>query len=226
MPKAENTNPSPIVEETFDERVSYRNNNGIDVLGEFGINKSISLVDMCACINNVVDAVIDDSGYTPYFYDVALYGNILSHYTDFDKSVSAKDIERLLCESTLKSVLSNTICKHQYDTIVCSVNEMVELKKQQMVNKSEIDELFGDLRALLSKFSGSLDTDSMSKAMSNLASLTSVDEGNVINALVDNLKGGKSKAKTTTGSKKGKKDNVTILPPVGQQKFDGSEILE
>lgn len=224
MPKTKNTNPSPVVEvdKTYDVNTVYTNKSD-GTTYDIGIMKSISFTDMGALIHIITNMVISEDGCYPHFYETAFWGNILDFFTDIDKNFGLEDVYKIINETDIQDVLRANILSYQFETIEDSIYELIEFKKQQLANKSEMDGLFSDIRVLVSKFSDGFDSETMTKAMGNLAGLTSVDEKNVIGALVDNLKSGKGKVAKAV--KKGKKDNVTVLPPVGQIDFDGG-ILE
>lgn len=227
MANKKKANPSPIKEKVYDIETTYKSKDGVET--PIKINSVIGYEYLSALIEAIAKTIVDEDGYYPYYYNPALYGYMLQFYTDFDQSTGLMNTDKLLYETNIKDVLHENITDYQLNIIFDSVDKMIEFRKQQLSTKSEIDVSFSgllnDLRTLVSKFDSMLDADTISKVMGNLSKMdvSNITEKSLIDALVNTTKG---KGSRKTGSKNKSKDNVTVLPPVGQRMFDGSEVTE
>lgn len=212
MPRNKKVAPA-IVEREYDISTKYNYKKKDRIIQ---INSTVPFMNVCVCINNIVNTVVNDSEYHPYFYDVAFFGSILEAFTDFDTSIGFEELSSVLSSSDLIEVVNSNISERQLELIKKSVGELIEFKKQKLINKSELDALANDIRGLVAKFDNVSDTDTFSKAINNLSSVKVTEKG-IVNALVKASGIKKSKSTTKGKTTKANNDNVIELPLDGDK---------
>lgn len=183
---------------------------------------SIGIVGIGAIVTQIIDNIIDSDGYYPYFYNNALYGNILTTYSDF-RTDGVVELDKIINDSDIKDVIKQSIDYDEFMLICDSVDKMIEFKKQQLANKSEFDGLISDVRKIVANLNENyikpLKPKTFEKLINNLSKIK-LDEKSLVNALVDaKVIDKKFPEKENKEATKGK-----IINFAGQQVFNDKEI--
>lgn len=156
---------------------------------EYPINfkPSIGLVGIGALVTQIVNNIVDEDGYYPYYHESALYGNILSAYSDFEAK-GIIELDAILADSDIKIIVEQCIIGREFKLITDSVDKMIEFKKQQLASKSEFDGLISDVRKIVANLNENyvkpLKPKTFEKLINNLSKIK-LDEKSLVSALVD-----------------------------------------
>ena len=225
---------SVMIDKKYDMKLEYQNFKDGSV-HSINVMRRIPFVDVCLCVENIVNAVIDDERYAPYFLTAAFKGNIIESYTDFDTSIGFDKMDEIIENTNIFSVVRDNISGLQCDNIEWSADELIEFKKQRLIHKSEFNDFVNDLRGLLNKFDKAFDekmfdSETIKNALSNIASMN-VSEQGLVDALIN--KAGINKGKISVGKsdkKTEKKNKVVHFPTseemIGQIDMSGSEVVD
>lgn len=183
---------------------------------------SIGLVGIGALVTQIVNNIVDEDGYYPYYYESALYGNILSAYSDFEAK-GIIELDAIIADSDIKTAVEQCIIGREFRLIIDSVDKMIEFKKQQLASKSEFDGLISDVRKIVANLNDNyikpLKPKTFEKLINNLSKIK-LDEKSLVNAFVDaKVIDKKFPEKENKEATKGK-----IINFKGQQVLDGKEI--
>lgn len=185
---------------------------------------SIGLVGIGALVTQIVNNIVDEDGYYPYYYESALYGNILSTYSDFESN-GIVELDAILGDSDIKTIVERCIIGREFKLITDSVDKLIEFKKQQLASKSEFDGLVSDIRKIVANLNENyikpLKPKTFEKLINNLSKIK-LDEKALVNALVDaKVIDKKFPEKEKKETSKGK-----VINFAGHQTFDGKEVHE
>lgn len=146
--------------------------------------------DYAKLVSDVAYQVVnDETGYNPFVYGVALKRSIIEHYTDY---VISDDIDEVYNSGVLCDIYDNLLVKiggnSDYKNAVIDIDKMIEFKKNQLVHKSEFDNLCKTLSdALLrfeKKFGKSINPKAINSVIEKLGDIE-ITEKSFIDALID-----------------------------------------
>lgn len=181
---------------------------------------SIGLVGIGALVEQIVDTLVDEDGYYPYYYESALYGNILNAYSDFSCDSVVK-LDDIMTNSNMIEVIQQAVHSKEWKLIIDSIDQLLEYRKQKLAAKSEFDALIGDIRNIIAdvneRFIKPLDEKALQKMIKNFGNIKITEKG-LVDALV------KAKVIDKEFSKKDSKGTGKVINLSEQQKTDGVEI--
>jgi hypothetical protein len=155
---------------------------------EIIVKESISFGDYCAFVQDVVDNVFIDSTYMPYVRDIAICRAILTYFTNVKSEINIDKLYSLSINQYFMDSIKNEINQEQYISLINSIDEMIEFKKQEMLaNKpNPLDGLFNSLQELLDKIKGSFDGKiDVDKLMGFVGTLASMDRNEFENKVIN-----------------------------------------
>lgn len=137
------------------------------------LRPSIPFVELGALVNDIAGAVVNaGTGYQPYLYEYAYWGNLLGHYTDFDLSSGVEQTLDSIRHSDLVQILKQHISAEQLAEIDRYTADLIEYRK----SRSAFDGLCSTLNELVTaygkKFAKALKPRQLEKILSNLSGMT------------------------------------------------------
>lgn len=94
-----------------------------------------------------------ETRYAPYYRDIYIGKNILKYYTNIKEIDSIERLEKMVFGDSfgIVHVIKDSINIKQLDEIICAIDDLIEFKKQQLLNneKSGLDELTNNLNNIL-----------------------------------------------------------------------------
>lgn len=125
---------------------------------EVDVKEFLTITEMCQFIEETIDGcfidvAIDDTyitKYAPYYKDIYIVKNILKFYTNIKEIESIERLEKISYTSKIIERIQDVINMEQFETILSSINDGIEFRKQQLLNKqsSKLDSVFDGLNQI------------------------------------------------------------------------------
>ena len=150
--------------------------------------KSLPLEDYAKLVTGVAYQVVnDETGYSPFVYDVAVKKGIIESFSDF--KISA-DLNGFYDSGDMDMVYNVLASKVNTNNAITDIDKIIEFKKMQLANKSELDNLFRTATEVLlrfeKKYGNQINPKAINAAVEKLGAMQLTEKG-FIDALVDKI---------------------------------------
>ena len=127
----------------------------------------------------------EDVNYIPAIKHPALCAAIVEYYYGFEYS---KDPEANYKEYIRIDVDKHLMLVPAFAPILKAIEEEIDFRKQKLIHKSPLDELFGEITKIVKTMSGSLDISSLGEIAKKFSTIEKLDEKAIVAAIVGDKK--------------------------------------
>lgn len=150
--------------------------------------KSLPLEDYAKLVTGVAYQVVnDETGYSPFVYDVALKKGIIESFSDFK---TPADLNGFYDSGEMDMVYKALVSEVNINNAIAEIDKLIEFKRMQLANKSEIDNLCKTATEVLlrfeKKFGNQINPKAINAAVEKLGAMQLTEKG-FIDALVDKI---------------------------------------
>lgn len=158
----------------------------------FQIKRTISLTEMMAFVQDVVESCIDgETGdYIPEAYDFAIRTAVLTHYANFAMPSSLEKQYWLIYNTSAFQQTINNINEQQFSDIIRAIDRkikyMVDIMSSTAISKIyEVINKFNDIAATGEKIFSDASTDDMSNFIKGVSRLNNLTQEDIAKAILD-----------------------------------------
>lgn len=156
------------------------------------IKKTISLYEMTAFVQEVVEACVDsETGeYIPEAYDFAFRVAVLTHYANFAMPSNLEKQYMLVYGTSAFNQVTGYINMCQLNDIVKSIDRkiqfMLDVISSSAVTKiNEVINKFNDIATSSEQVFGGMNPDDLSKILEGIGKLNKMDEADIAKTILD-----------------------------------------
>jgi hypothetical protein len=156
----------------FEKFVKTIEDNDIDItLSDdlsFKVKTKIGIRDMITFVNSVVDNCFDGDEYKPYYKKLIYAKNLISYFTNISIPL---DDEKFYDWVTISGICDSVEEKlynansSQFHEINNTIDEMIEFRKQQIINKSPMSDLFATIDNIVSSFGDTFNAETIKEIL-------------------------------------------------------------
>lgn len=156
----------------------------------------ITVTEQIAFCNSVVTNLFDDDVYYPTLKQLVINQNFLAYFTNvkLPKDSSELCLNTDIIERIVEDERFNIV---QYFNLLDCIDEAIEFKKQQILNKNPLADLIENINGIITKFGKSFDGIDIKDAIGKLGSIGSINEKNLVDAFI-NVKEKQSEENTSS----------------------------
>lgn len=146
------------------------------------IKPLLSLEEVIAFVNSVVNTCISEYEYFPEAVEYLIKSNVLSRYANFKIPKDTKEEYKLV--SGFPELLYNKIKGHideeQLAELSCAIYDRIEFEKSKIASRSKLDELFETIVEVVGKICDAIDINMLNKVLEKVSNM---NEGDILQAI-------------------------------------------
>ena len=163
----------------FEKFVKTIEDNDIDItLSDdlsFKVKTKIGIRDMITFVNSVVDNCFNGDEYKPYYKNLIYAKNLISYFTNISIPLDDEKFYDWIQISGICDIIEEKLYNTnsvQFHEINETIDKMIEFRKQKILNKSPMSDLFSTIEDIVSKFGDTFNGETIQELIPVIKSFT------------------------------------------------------